>query len=185
MEVERCVIWNSAPDFTDWEDDLRAEYPDANEDELYQIMTETNDSYLDDERANLRDICIPNDICCVGNIGTWRGCFTGYPRQMLKSIPDCLRSFCDSDSTLTIYIDKRGELRSTEAHHDGVNTYWFRAFKPDVSEAQKQRLWSLIYNRQPYENFLRRITFRLGDLIGDVYGLTFPHRPKAAAKVTA
>lgn len=32
---------------------------------------------------------------------------------------------------------------------------------------------------------MRRITYRLGDLIGDVYGWSFPHRPKISIKKTA
>lgn len=176
--MEKHIIWTAYQNFEDWEDDLREEYPDASEDTLYTIMLETNRDYLDDERSNLSDICIPNGICAVGVVETWQGRFTGIPKEAPVSVPDCLRSFCDSESYITFYVDEKGEFRVKEAHHDGTNCYWFRAFKPGVSEEQKERLQGLILSNLPYEKYLRRITYRLGDLIGDVYGWKFPNRPK-------
>ena len=67
--MEEHIIWDSSPDFDDWEDDLREEYPDASEEELVNIMYETNNDYLDDERANLRDIEVPNGIFAVAELG--------------------------------------------------------------------------------------------------------------------
>lgn len=48
--MEEHIIWDSSPNFDDWEEDLREEYPDASDDELVNIMYETNNDYLDDER---------------------------------------------------------------------------------------------------------------------------------------
>ena len=132
---------------------------------------------------------MPNGICCMGDLGLWFGRRSGYPNSRLDNVSDCLRSFCTGMSDILIYVDERGELRSRETHHDGTNFYWFRAYKPGVSEAQKQRLKDLIYSCQGQteraEAYMRRITYRLGDLIGDVYGWRFPHRPKATRKAPA
>lgn len=174
------TIWNSTPDFEDWRADLHSEYPDLSETELRDLMYEINDDYLGDEQMNLRSINVPNGICCMGDLGLWMGRRCGYPKHELNQVTDCLRSFCDSMCDTHIYVDEKGELRTREAHHDGTNFYWFRAYKPNVSEAQKERLHDLLYSGQAEkaEAYMRRITYRLGDLIGDVYGWTFPHRPK-------
>lgn len=179
--MEKHVIWDSQPVFEDWKDGLQDEYPDCSEAELRDLMYELNNDDLEEEKSNVRDILIPNGIICVGDLGLWRGRASGiYKNGDLKEVADCLRFFCDGMSELTIYVDGKGELRSRETHHDGTNYYWFRAFKPEVSEEQKERLRDLIYNNQDYEPYLRRITYRLGDLIGNVYGWKFPHRPKAS-----
>ena len=83
--MEEHIIWDSSPDFDDWEDDLREEYPDASEEELVNIMYETNNDYLDDERANLRDIEVPNGIFAVAELGLWNGHFSGVLPRMSRS----------------------------------------------------------------------------------------------------
>ena len=78
--MEEHIIWDSSPDFDDWEDDLREEYPDASEEELVNIMYETNNDYLDDERANLRDIetCVFGRLITMGQITI---CFAHIARR--------------------------------------------------------------------------------------------------------
>ena len=50
---DRHVVWsNENLDLEDWRADLE-EYPGYSDDELYEIMCETNSSYLSDERVNL------------------------------------------------------------------------------------------------------------------------------------
>ena len=50
----RHVIWgNINLNLEDWIDDLKEEYPDFSDDELREKMYEINNSYLEDERANL------------------------------------------------------------------------------------------------------------------------------------
>lgn len=182
--MEEHVIWNSSPDFDDWEDDLREEYPDASEDELVNIMYETNNDYLDDERANLRDIEVPNGIFAVAELGLWNGHFSGVlPHEKEpESVSDCLKSYVSGDSELTIYVDEGGDLRIREAHHDGTNCYLFRAYRPEVTEEQKEALWDLAHTGQEYESLMEQLTYRLGDLIGDVYGWTFTNRPECSEK---
>ena len=51
---DRHVVWsNENLDLEDWRADLEEEYPGYSDDELYEIMCETNSSYLSDERVNL------------------------------------------------------------------------------------------------------------------------------------
>lgn len=182
--MEEHIIWDSSPDFDDWEEDLREEYPDASDDELVNIMYETNNDYLDGERANLRDIEVPNGIFAVAELGLWNGHFSGVlPHEKEpESVSDCLKSYVSGDSELTIYVDEDGDLRIREAHHDGTNSYLFRAYRPEVSDEQKEALWDLAHTGQEYESLMEQLTYRLGDLIGDVYGWTFPNRPECSEK---
>lgn len=182
--MKKHIIWDSAPDFEDWEDDLRAEHPEADEDELYDIMYETNNNYLDDERLNLGGIKVPNGIFAVADLGFWFGRRMGVlpPGKIPTSVAGCLKSYTDGDSELTIYVDEEGELRIQEAHHDGTNYYLFRAYRPEVTEGQKESLQELVLSGEAYDSRMRRLTYRLGDLIGDVFGWKFPHRPKCSQK---
>lgn len=50
--MKKHIIWSSTINFEDWEDDLKENYPNLSEDKLYDIAVETNDEYLNDERAN-------------------------------------------------------------------------------------------------------------------------------------
>ena len=58
----------------------------------------------------------------------------------------------------------------------------FRAYRPEVTEEQKEELRDLAHTGQEYENLMEQLTYRLGDLIGDVYGWTFPNRPECSVK---
>lgn len=176
--MEDFLIWDSEPNFDDWKEDLQAEYPDASEYTLHCIMYDINNEQLQAERLNLGGIRLPNGICAAGDLGLWYGRRSGFCTESLNDVKDCLRSFCNSMCSTRIYVDRKGELRIREAHHDGVNYLWFRAYKPGVTDAQKERLNDLLYMGKDYERYMRRITFRLGDLIGDVYGWAFPRRPK-------
>ena len=54
MEKTDHLIWSDYDlDYEDWRADLEDYYPYMSEDERRQVMYETNDSYLDDERRNL------------------------------------------------------------------------------------------------------------------------------------
>ena len=77
MAKEHTIWQNEHLDLEDWSEDLKEYYPDATEDELYPIMIETNNDYLDDERANLDKVVAPNGILCVAKFGLWDG--VNYP----------------------------------------------------------------------------------------------------------
>ena len=73
------LIWsNFHLDLDDWRADLLAEHPDASESDLYQLMYDQNDSYLDDERVNL-NIQLDGPILVIGDIERWNGRVSGYP----------------------------------------------------------------------------------------------------------
>ena len=170
------LIWsNYHLDFEDWREDLEAEYPDLSESELMEMMYERNNDYLSDERINL-DIQLSQPILVIGNLGLWFGRRSGYKEIPSGNIRDCL--FSDTDYT-TWYVDKLGDLRCDAVHHDGTNHYLYRAFKPGVTEAQMDRLKDKIYNGTATRSDITRLTMRLGDEIGKVYGWDFPQQSRA------
>ncbi len=172
------LIWsNYHLDIDDWRDDLLEEHPDASESELWQLMYEQNDSYLDDERVNL-NIQMAGSILVIGDLGRWNGRFSGYKEISSGNIRDCLYS--DTDYS-TWYVDRLGDLRCDAVHHDGTDHYLYRAYKPGVTEAQIDRLKERIYDGVATRADITRITRRLGDDIGKVYGWDFPQKVRASA----
>lgn len=170
---DRHVIWSDLNlDLDDWRDDLADEYPDLSEDELYQRMCEINRDYLDDERINL-NIQLSQPIIVIGDLGRWNGRVMGYKMIDSGNIRDCLYS--DTDFT-EWYVDKYGDFRADAVHHDGTNHYLYRTFKEGVSETQKENLLEKIYRGRATRADITRVTRRLGDEIGKVYGWDFPRK---------
>ena len=165
------VIWsNHRLDFEDWRQGLEREYPGLSEDELVRKMYEINTEYLADERANL-DIKLPRPILMIADVGRWDGRYSGYTEIPGGNISDCLYSACDY---VTWYVDKRGDFRCEGIHHDGTNHYLYRVYKEGASEEDIDRLKEKIYNGTVTRRDIERVTDRLGDDIGKVYGWEFP-----------
>lgn len=174
MEKTDHLIWSNYDiDYENWRDDLEAEYPDMTEDERIGLMYDINGDYLDDERCNL-DIQLPRPILVVGDIGR----SMGYKEIESGNIKDCLYS--DTDYS-TWYVDKNGDFRCKAIHHDGTNYYLYRTYKDGVSETQIENLKWKIYEGKATRADITRITRRLGDEIGKVYGWEFPQRQTRGA----
>ena len=171
------LIWsNYHLDLDDWRDDLLEEYPDASETELYQLMQERNDSYLDDERVNL-NIQQSRPILVIADLGRWNGRFSGYKEIASGNIRDCLYS--DTDYS-TWYVDRLGDLRCDAVHHDGTNHYLYRVYKPGIRESQIDLLKEKLYEGKATRADITRITRRLGDEIAKVYGFSIPKQRQTA-----
>lgn len=118
MSKEKFVVWSNLDlDLDDWRTDLEDEYPGLNDDELIEKMNEINDSYIDDERANL-DIVTGTEIIAIADIGRWDGRYMGYSEIKSGKISDCLYSPHDYSEW---YVDADKEFRCTDVHHDGRN----------------------------------------------------------------
>jgi hypothetical protein len=170
---KKHIVWSDMNlDLDDWRDDLKAEYPDASDDELISKMYDINSDYLDDTRANL-DIQLSQRIIVIGDLGLWNGRAHGYKMIESGNIKDCFYSDCDMNEW---YVDKLGDLRCTAVHHDGRNYYLYRAFKDGVTDSQIERLQEKLYDGTATRQDITRVTKRLGDDIGAVYGWQFPSR---------
>lgn len=170
METKHMIWSDIALNYEDWRGDMEAEYPDMSEDERIALMHEINADYLDDERMNL-NIQMPREIIIIGDLGLWNGRFSGYKMVDSGNIRDCLFSDCDYNEW---YVDAKGDMRCTAIHHDGSNHYLYRAVRETATHDQLDRLKNLIYHGRATRWNIERVTERLGDKIGDVYGWTFP-----------
>lgn len=180
-ETDRHIIWSDANlDIEDWREGYK-DYLEANEldlnpndeDAIYLWMCETNGEYLEDERANL-NIQLPEEILVIADLGLWNGRPMGYKEIPSGNIKDCLYS--DTDYT-EWYVDKYGDLRADAIHHDGTNHYLYRVYKDSATETQRENLKEKIYCGKATRADITRVTRRLGDEIGKVYGWDFPqHR---------
>ena len=172
MEKTDHLIWSDYDlDYEDWRADLEDYYPYMSEDERRQVMYETNASYLNDERINL-DIQLSCPIIIIADLGRWNGRFSGYKEIESGNIKDCLYSDCDYN---TWYVDRYGDLRCDAVHHDGTNHYLYRTYKDNVSREQIENFKWKIYEGKVTRADITRITRRLGDEIGKVYGWEFPN----------
>lgn len=173
MSDNRHLIWSNYDlDYEDWKDELEAEYPEKTEYERMELMYEINGDYLDDERCNL-NIPLSQPILVIADLGRWNGRFSGYKEIKSGNIRDCLYS--DTDYS-TWYVDKNGDMRCDAVHHDGTNHYLYRTYKDGVTEEQIDRLKEKIYDGVVTRADITRVTKRLGDEIGKVYGWEFPIR---------
>lgn len=170
-EAPKYTVWTDYYlDLEDWRESLEEEYPGYSDDELTDIMYKTNSAYIYDERANL-NIQFSKPIIVIGDLGRWNGRVTGYKDIDSGNIQDCLYSDRDYN---TWYVDEQGDLRCEAIHHDGTDYYRYRVFKPTATEEQMEDLRDKIYYGRATEEDITSVTDRLGDVVGRIYGWTFP-----------
>ena len=168
-QEDRHVVWSDVNlDIEDWRDDLKEDFPGLSEDEMIQKMYEINDTYLDDERMNL-DIQLSEPILAVADLGLWDGRRIGYKLIESGNIKDCL--VAGKDIVMAEwYVDKDGDLRSDQIHHDGTNHVLYRVYKESATPEQRENLEDTIYHGRATSEDITRLTKRLGDEIAQVYG---------------
>lgn len=170
MNDHRYLIWSNRDlDLEDWRADLLDSQPSLTEEQLYEEMYRCNDEYLEDERISL-DIVMDGPILVIADLGLWNGRFPGTAMIPSGNIKDCLYSNTDYTEW---YVDKDGDLRSDGVHHDGVNHYLYRAVRADASEEDIDALRDGIHTGKATSQDISKVTERLGDAIGKVYGWSF------------
>ncbi len=176
MTTSDRVIWsNHYIDYEDWREYLESEFPELTDDQRYYKMLEINDDYLNDERVNL-NIQLSEPILLIADLGLWDGHHSGYKEIKSGNIRDCLYPNHDY---ATFYVDRLGDLRCEDIHHDGTNRYLFRVFKEGTSDEQRYNLEEKLFLGKATRADITRITRRLGDEIGKVYGWSFPQHGRS------
>lgn len=166
--MQKHIVWsNMNLNLKDWEDFFNEEYSDADENERYELMIETNGEYLDDERLNLCKIQFNEPIIIIGSLGLWDGRRMGYKEVPSGRISDCLET--DNDY-VEWYVDGHKNFRATSCHHDGTNYYLYRVWKDGISDEQKDNFRDKLYYGKATPNDISRYTRRVGDYISKVYG---------------
>lgn len=148
-------IWSSEVNIEEYKDFLDDCYPEADEYDRYNIVSELNKEYLDDERVNLR-IDVGSPIIEVADLGFWNGRRQGYHLITSGILSDIFNSHGCDDATFFI---EDGELRSTLYHHDGHHNIVYRK----VKNMKK-------FHEMPLDEFVRKYTESLADAVKKVYG---------------
>ena len=173
MAKTKRVIWgNLNLDITQWEDDIREEYPDASDEEIWDRVFEINNGYLDDERANL-NIELENSIVIFKDLSLWDGrCHAvDLPRNWDKNISECLRWPEKGCEMVEWYVDSDGDLHCTGVHHDGTNKYTYRVLKRGVSEEDFDEFVECLYDKtKTVDELFNELTESIGKKISAFYG---------------
>ena len=168
MGKNERIIWDNFDlNEDDWKDAYQ-EWIEMNEyDEdnapmsLCEYMYYTNDTYLEDERANLNKD-VDGVIVCLASVGTWMGARDGY-KEIGNNVRDILYSNC---GYCKWYCD-RWNVRSVQAHHDGRNYLLYR-----VAESKEKAEWieeMFLRGKMDEKKFMRH-TKSLRPYVAKVYG---------------
>ena len=170
-ETDR-LIWTSEPDYRDWEEELSARMPEGNREERLELMYRANRDLLELERQTLSH-AYGEKILVIAELHLWNGKFPGYKELVSGNLRDC---FVPNRDSLSVrwYVDRDGDLRCEDTHHDGTNTYLYRVWKENLPPGDRERLKEKIYYGDLTRRDLLKATRRLGDEIGKVYGWQFP-----------
>lgn len=168
--MKKYIIWqNYNFNVEDWKDFLKEEYPEiTDENEQYDLISDLNDEYLQDERRNL-SVKASGNIIAIADIGLWDGRRIGYKELNSNNIADCLQFEKDCEY-VEWYVDQYGNLKSRQSHHDGTHYIVYRAWKKDVTEEQKERILNGLYYGTMSDRTIRRYTESIGKYAANIYG---------------
>ena len=169
----KYIIWsNEYLDWANWHEAFEKDYSNASEEKKYQLMSDLNADYLEDERREM-DIQVGSPIIVIADIGRWNGRHTGYREIESGCLKDCLYTELDG---VTWYVDDRGDFRMDGYHHDGHNYYLYRRYRDDATPESIEEFRSKILNHTLSEEDIDRVTVRLGDDLAKIYSFTLPHQ---------
>lgn len=166
--AKKNVIWSSEINLEDWKYFIDENCPNESEYEQYRLISEENEMYLEDERANLSTVQLNDDVIVIADLGLWNGHHSGYRElKHVKNAGELLHSFVNGVSEITWYVDGYGNLWADETHHDGTNHYLYREWKPGVN---REILLDRLYTGNATKSDISRFTTSIGKKIARVYG---------------
>lgn len=171
--MRKRTIWSSEiGNIEDWREgyeefcEINGIVASQDESDIYKWATDTNWSYLDDEKVNL-DKTIDTEIIVICEISRWDGKFScvsglGYNISNILDIVSC-------DGEFEVF-GIGGNIYGTVGHHDGYNCYTFRKMKKGVSEEDAEEFRHIIRRGYYDENDIERYTDSIYDDVADIYG---------------
>ena len=127
-----------------------------------EMFTGDNSCYLYQGREGEEPILV------IALLGLWNGKCEGYAQVRSGKVADCLYSRYDPEW----YVTSDGEFMCADHHHDGTNYYWYRVWKKDVDEDQRDDLMDKIYCHSATSEEILALTNPIGPEIAKVYGWT-------------
>ena len=181
MDTIKNVLWSNDLNIDDWRADLLDQYPEYADDEnaLYDCMIDINDSYLEDIICDTENVFFDEGLLCIADLGLWHGRRAAY-KQIGSSLADVFRD--TAIDTCTFYVDKNGDVRAENVHHDGANYYLYRAWRPGLSYWTRDSFLYKLMTGKATRRDINRYTVRIGDSFSELYGFKIR---KAPAKKTA
>jgi len=151
-------IWSSVIEkIEDWVDDDGAQMS-------YEEAELLNSIYLDDERTNL-DIATEGEIICIADVGRWNGRRHGY-KLLGHKVSNILQSHSGGDVSFEY---TKLNVRGTETHHDGTNTYLFRELKGNTHDEQVENAYKL-FSGDLSPSRISYYTKSIAPYVTEVYG---------------
>ena len=170
--MKEYTVWSNDYDTIDCIAKDILEDPDGfygvTEENAYAVASETNDEWLEEEKANLNIEC-GNDIVIFAVLGLWDGYHNVSKDLHRGNVRDCFGNTHSCDY-VEWYVDGNGDLRCRGIHHDGVNHYLYRVWKDGVSETQKNNFRQKWADKKATRKDLSRYTRKIGTYVADVYG---------------
>lgn len=169
--MKKHTIWGNVDiDLSDWaeylkeyEENYLEEDEEMTDDLKYQLITDLNNEYLDDERSNL-DIRLDNPILVIADLGLWNGRKSAYKIINSCNIKDILY---DNADFVEWYSDGYN-IRCEAHHHDGVNHYEYREIK-NMNTIDK--LTNMLYNQYEVDRkIINQYTRSIEKHVRRVYG---------------
>ena len=170
MQDTDRLIWTSNPDYEEWKQDLLSHMPGESRERRMDIMQKANRDLLEKDALSHT---YREKILVIADLGLWNGRFPGYSELESGNIRDCFVPNRDSLSVCW-FVDRDGDLRCEDIHHDGTNRYLYRVWKENLNPEDKELLKEKIYFGDCTRRDIQKYTRRLGDEIGRVYGWVFP-----------
>lgn len=141
----------------EWDEDT------SDQDNLWQYMIATHNTYLDDERYNLNKY-LDGRILIIADLGLWNGRKQGY-KIIDGNISNILY---DNDADFIEWYADQYNIRATAHHHDGTNYYLYREIQEDRNI---QVLLDDIYNsREISRSKLNYYTRSIRPYVAEIYG---------------
>ena len=165
-ENKKLMVWSDQYD-EKWEEEYKAEHPDASDMEVMQAFAEECSISFNDEKANL-NIHIDGPVLVIKTINRWDGQTIQCSMIARDTIGALMERFFDGNS---FYVEAdTGDFVGEAYHHDGTNYYRFREISADALHDDIDDLVYKMESGEEYAEDLARLTKTFGGRIAKVYG---------------